>query len=340
MTPRTSEISTTLPKIPLVEIGNGGPLALFESNPQRATKLIQLSHEQYGERVITLLDWFSRAWSRHTNNTHTAEIAHIANKLPPGVWFMNLCLEWGCTSGIMKDPIRPGMQMLRTLDWPFHGLGENLVIAQQTGQAGTFFNLTWSGFTGVVQAVAPGRFAIALNQAPLVKYFSLPHWIGWIYNKSKMTSGRRILPTQLLRQVFDVCQNYDDARELLSVTPIALPVIFSLVGTENDEGCIIERLEFDSEIHKAPRAAANHWISKNIKAGKPRGIDSFGRQKLMQNLDPNNIASFNWLTYPLLNPDTRLAMSTNPKYKSLLVQGFEENGPATEIFCLTERSEC
>ena len=38
----------------------------------------------------------------------------------------------------MDDPTAPGMRLLRTLDWPFHGLGRNLVVARQTGPAGEF----------------------------------------------------------------------------------------------------------------------------------------------------------------------------------------------------------
>jgi len=327
-----SQPISKLPEIPIFDIGDGGPIALFEADPNRAADIIRLGQEQYGQKVISGLDELSRLWSSYAGNVHNTEIASIANKLPRGVWFMNLCLEWGCTSGVMEDPTAPGMRLLRTLDWPFHGLGRNLVIARQTGPAGEFYNLTWPAFAGVVQAMAPGRFAVALNQAPLVRRLTLPVSVDWLCNKIKTFAGRRIPPGHLLRRVIENCRTYNEALDVLTRTPIALPAIFSLVGTERGEGCVIERLERRAAVLEAPAAAANHWFGKEFKPGKARGIESYRRHRLMNGYTVSHVSGFDWLTYPVVNKDTRLAMSANPKAGELFVMGFEADGPATRVF--------
>jgi len=323
-----------LPKIPLIDIGDGGPLALFESEPVRAAEIVGLGREQYGAKLIAGLDEVSRLWSSYADNAYNNDIAQIAAKLPRGVWFMNLCLEWGCTSGVMEDPTAQGMRLLRTLDWPFHGLGRNLVIARQAGPAGDFYNLTWPAFAGVVQAMAPGRFVVALNQAPLMRRLTLPVYVDWLCNKVKTFSGRRIPPVHLLRRVVETCRTYNEAYEMMTRSPIALPAIFSLVGTKRGEGCIIERLERRAAVLEAPAAAANHWFSKEFKAGKARGIESYRRHRLMNGYALSHVSNFDWLTYPVVNEDTRLAMSANPNAGDLKVRGFEADGPATEVFDL------
>ena len=329
----------SLPTIPLVDIGDNGPVALFEGELARADEILRLGRQQYGPAVIRFLDHVSKNWAAFAGNPHIDEIRHMAGQVPPGIWFMNLCLEWACTSGVMNDPTAPGMRLLRTLDWPFHGLGRNLVIAKQEGQAGTFLNLTWPGFAGTVQGMAPGRFALALNQAPLVRHLSLPIYVDWLVNRIKVFSSKRIPPVFLLRRVFETCGNYAQARDLLETTPLALPAIFSLVGTETNEGCVIERLEHRAVVHEAPAAAANHWAGMTFRPGRPRGIESLRRHRLMNGFTHSDVGRFDWLTFPILNEDTRLAMSANPRTGELRVQGFETDGAATAIFDLKERAK-
>ena len=338
MAPDTPFTATPLPTIPLIDIGDAGPIALFESERARATEIVRLGREQYGPTVIGFLDRGSQLWAGYAGNPHVEEIRHIAEAMPRGIWFMNLCLEWACTSGVMDDPTAPGMRLLRTLDWPFHGLGRNLVIARQDGPAGEFLNMTWPGFTGAVQGMAPGRFALALNQAPLVRRLTLPIYADWLINRIKVFSSKRIPPVFLLRRALETCRNYAEARDLLETTPVALPAIFSLVGTQSGEGCVIERLERRAVVHEAPAAAANHWTGHTYRPGRPRGIESLRRHRLMNGYTHSHVSRFAWLTFPVLNEDTRLAMSANPRAGELQVQGFEADGAATEIFDLKERT--
>ena len=83
----------------------------------------------------------------------------------PGVWFLNGSYQWSCTATARDEDGVPWLA--RTLDWPFPGLGRHLEIARMRGAAGEFINVTWPGYAGVLTASAPGRFAAAINQAPL-----------------------------------------------------------------------------------------------------------------------------------------------------------------------------
>ena len=82
----------------------------------------------------------------------------------PASGFSTAPIEWACTA-LARDDDAPWL--VRTLDWPFPGLGRHVEIALMRGAAGDFYNVTWPGFVGVLTAMAPGRFAAAVNQAPL-----------------------------------------------------------------------------------------------------------------------------------------------------------------------------
>jgi len=50
-------------------------------------------------------------------------------------------------------------------------------------------------------------------------------------------------PDHLLRNVFETCKTFREARQRLETTPVARPVIYTLVGCERGERCVIERTE-------------------------------------------------------------------------------------------------
>ena len=141
---------------------------------------------------------------------------------------------------------------------------------------------------------------------------------------------RALPPTHLLRRVFEQARDYGAARALLAETPLALPTIFLLSGTEPEAGCIIERLDDQAFIREAPAAAANHWLQTAERA-RPRGQDTAAGCRLMAELQSGAGANFAWLAPPILNPTTRLAMIAEPANGRLLAQDFEPEGPATDV---------
>ena len=90
----------------------------------------------------------------------------------PGIWFLNGSYQWSCTALAREEDGAPWLA--RTLDWPFPGLGRFVEIARMRGPAGEFYNVTWPGYVGALTAFAPGRFAAAINQAPLRRRTSDP----------------------------------------------------------------------------------------------------------------------------------------------------------------------
>src|SRR5205809_654552 len=71
---------------------------------------------------------------------------------------------------------------------------------------------------------------------------------------------RHIPPDQLLRQVFETCATYSEARAALETTPIARPVIYTLAGCASAERCVIERTEEGFSTRTENTGAANDWL--------------------------------------------------------------------------------
>ena len=119
----------------------------------------------------------------------------------PGIWFLNGSYQWSCTALAREEAGTPWLA--RTLDWPFPGLGRFVEIARMRGPAGEFYNVTWPGYVGALTALAPGRFAAAINQAPLRRRTLDPRLrlSTWRANALQtLHRARDIPPDQLLRQ--------------------------------------------------------------------------------------------------------------------------------------------
>lgn len=326
-----------LPAIPVVELRAAGPVALLETHADYAALLLSSARRRYTGAFCSLGGRLSRRWLDRSQNPFGHEIEAVAARLgTAAAHFLNLSYEWGCSTGAGPDPAGRGNRMLRTLDWPLDGVGRALVAARQSGPKGEYVNLTWPGFVGVIQAMAPGRFAAAINQAPMRRRGGgrgplLPLAVDWAANRWQVWTHRGLPPAHLLRQVFERCANFRAARAMLAETPICAPAIFTLSGAGAGESCVIERRHDGTALHDGPTAAANHWLA-GAASHTPRGASSHERQALMRarvaeaHRPPGELA---WLAPPLLNQDTRLAMTANAACGGLVVQGWERDGAAT-----------
>ena len=322
----TAQQSHNLPSIPIRHVEGAG--CLLEAEGARLNALLAGATRSYPGPVVRFGDRVSRRWLEKTGNPYLEEIETVAAIIGrPGAYFLNLSYEWSCTCAVGPTGDGAEGRLLRVLDWPFEGLGRNLVAARQRGPAGPWINLTWPGFTGSIQGLAPGRFAAAFNQAPL-RQRSPSMVLDWGLDRIGVWKGQGLPPAHLLRQVFEQARDYQDARRHLGEAPLAMPALFSLAGPEPGQGCIIERLERDSFIHEGPRVVANHWLGPRPRA-RARGEDSEGRAALMEREAPAAAHDLAWLKPPVLNPTTRLAMVAEPASGRLLAQGFEADGPAT-----------
>jgi hypothetical protein len=164
---RASENTT----IPLVDARAHGTIGYALEGRDRALALRDECLTWFAapvRRLLPLLDRGARRWLRRSHSPYVGEIEAIARSLGfPGVWLLNGSYQWCCTA-YAGD--RDGVPFLaRTLDWPFAGLGRHVEVAQMQGPAGAYFNVTWPGYVGALTTMAPGRFAVALNQAPLLR---------------------------------------------------------------------------------------------------------------------------------------------------------------------------
>jgi hypothetical protein len=303
-----------------------------QARPQ-AEALLAVARRQFTAPLVVAADWRARRWLARAANPLLPEIDAIAAELGrPGAHGLNLSYEWACTAGVAVDA--DGRAVLRrTLDWLGHGLGRNLVVARRDGPAGPWLDITWPGFVGVFTALAPGRFAAAINQAPLRRRTGLMP-ADWLIDRVKVGRSTDLPPCHLLRAVFETCRDYAEARNLLTTAPLCLPALFILAGNRPGEGCIIERTEDLAATVNAPAAIANDWLTPAFPRGTPRGYDSPTRQCLMAACQAERCDGLDWLQPPIANPYTRLAAVLDPAAGRLTLQGWERSGPATRILHL------
>lgn len=327
---------TTSHKIPVYEIGAGGAAGLAEAAPGHLRQLYRDARRLYTPPVVFIGDMLSQRWLERAGNPYLDEIRAVQHLMPGrGGYLLNMSYEWACTTGVAPDPSGVGMRLCRTLDWKIKGLGRTLIMARQRGSAGDYLNATWPGSVGIYTAMAPGRFAAAINQPPLHSRSPLTVPFDWLAARARQYASTDLPPSHLLRRAFDSCANYEEARAMLRDTPLCMPVFFSLAGTRHGEGCVIERTEHEAIVHEAPTAIANHWIAVT-RPGRQRGRHSHQRQACMLQAMTVQHMDLAWVEPPIRNKDTRLSAEMNPTTGEFVLQGWEGHDAVTEILRLSE----
>jgi len=353
-------MSALLPAIPIVDIRDGGPLRHAQQSAGRARALRDACLSFFPGAALPLvpaLDRLSRRWLLRSRAPYVPEIAQIAAALElSGVWLLNASYQFGCTALAGEEDGVPWL--IRTLDWPFKGLGHYIEMAHMRGEPGDFFSVTWPGYVGALTAMAPGRFAACVNQAPMWR--STRHrWLrpyDFAANALGAWVGAGRMPAdQLLRRTFETCEDYAAARRMLERTPVARPVIYTLVGRAQRERCVIERTETGFVTREDETSAANDWLPTRPgwegRIGTRRFlVSSFAEAAGFSRARREALASWNgsfakggfdWLREPVLNPYTRLAVAMSPASGTMRVVGYDIDGaalpqPVTEICELRE----
>ncbi len=312
-----------------VKPGEEPGLASALAEPGRLDGLLQTARRVYTPLGVAIADSRSRRWSRRSQSPYASAVDRVGAALDrPGAHLLNYSYEWGCTTAAMDDEVRGGATLLRTLDWPFPGLGRSVMLVEHAGPAGVYTSVTWPGFVGVLTGMAPGRFAAAINQPPL----PLPGCgkaVGWLAARWLVNRSRALPPSHLLRLAFETCSTFSEAIDLLKTTPLCMPAIFVLAGIHPGETIVIERTRAKAS-SPGTAAAANHWAAAAPPPGRPRNASSLARRDAISALigrDPD--WSLAWLKPPILLEETRLVVMANPSSGRLLVQGLEEGRPAT-----------
>ena len=342
---------TALMPIPLVDVRDGGTVRHAREGDARAKALRDECVAWFpgvARPLVPLIDALARRWLTRSQSPYIAEIRAIAGVLGfPGVWFLNGSYQWSCTSLAREEDGAPWL--VRTLDWPYPGLGRHVEIAHMRGPAGEFFNVTWPGYVGALTAMAPGRFAAAVNQAPLKRRSHHPWLRGCDIAANAARTYvrvRHIPPDQLLRQAFETCRDYGEARTVLERMPIARPVIYTLAGCHPGERCVIERTETGAQVYAGRHRRRQRLASRQADVGGPRrqrgAVDAAPTKKPPNAAAPaarrwpigrarSHSEGFAWVEPPVLNKYTRLGVEMCPARGILRAVGYElEDGEVAE----------
>jgi hypothetical protein len=339
---------TRMPQIiPLVDIRDGGPPRHAQQHAAQARALRDACLGFFPRPlrpVLPLFDAAARRWLKRSHSPYVPEIARIADVLDfSGVWLLNASYQWACTSLAREQDGVPWL--VRTLDWPFSGLGRHAEVAQMRGAGGDFFSITWPGYVGALTAMAPFRFAACLNQAPMRRSFAHPWLRPYDFVTNVLSVWRcagRMPPDQLLRRVFEACEDFGAARRTLEATPVARPAIYTLIGCLPGESCVIERTETGFLTRESDASAANDWVPErpgwegrigtrrflNSSLAEAAGFSRARREALANWRGSLAADGFDWVREPVLNPYTRLAAALCPAAGILRTVGYEQTDAA------------
>jgi hypothetical protein len=330
-----------LVSIPVVDVREGGPVRHAVDACARARSLRDdcVTWLPRGARMLLpAMDALTRRWLQRSHSPYVMDLEAIAVALGfPGIWFLNGTYQWGCTAVARDEDGVPWLA--RTLDWPFPGLGRHIEIARMRGPAGEFVNVTWPGYAGALTALAPGRFAAAINQAPLWRRTRKP-WLrpyDLAVNALRTWPIRFRPPDHLLREVFETCRHFGEAKRRLETVPVARPVIFTLIGCERGERCVIERTEEGFASRTEDTSAANDWLQSTtpwearvcatllLKSSREEATahSRARREALSSWPQPFAGSDFAWVTPPVLNPFTRIAVEMCAANGTLRAVGYE-----------------
>jgi hypothetical protein len=351
MTPR-------LPSIPIVDIRDGGPLRHAQEGRERARCLRDTCVAWFpaaARPLVPLLDGMARRWLTRSQSPYVEEVRAIAALLGfPGIWFLNGSYQWSCTALAREEDGTPWLA--RTLDWPFPGLGRYVELTRMRGPAGEFINVTWPGYVGVLTALAPGRFAAAINQGPMRRRSQGRLLRPYDIAANALTTLRHVRaipPDQLLRRAFEEARDYGEALRMLETTPVARPVIYTLAGCAPAERCVIERTEDGFKTRDDDHGAANDWLESTPlwegRVGASRVLTcSFEEAAQASRMRREGLAfwrgsfhrdSFGWLAPPVLNPYTRIAVEMCPARGFIRALGYEWHAGEEFARAVTEPCE-
>jgi hypothetical protein len=341
---------TALQTIPVIDLRDGGPPRHARQSAEKARALRDACLGFFPRMALPLvpaLDSAARIWLARSRSPYISEIAEIAGLLDfSGVWLLNASYQWACTSLACEENGVPWL--IRTLDWPFAGLGRHVEVARMGGDCGDFFSVTWPGYVGALTAMAPARFAACVNQAPMHRR-TAHRWLrayDFVANALTIWQADGLMPPdQLLRQTFELCADYGAARRMLERTPVARPVIYVLAGCAANERCVIERTETGFVTREEETSAANDWVpcrpgwegrigTRRFMTSSFADAASYSRARRESLVGFNGALAaprFDWVREPVLNPYTRLAVAMCPAAGILRAVGYDvTQGPLPE----------
>lgn len=333
--------------VPLID-ARSDPLATADPAAVRALRdTIFGSYRSLILPALPIADRIAYRWLTRSTSPYVTELDAIAAHTGVlGIYASNISYEYACTALARSDEPGAAPTLRRTLDWPFLGLGRAAILAHRSGRAGEFFDVTWPGAVGTLTALAPGRFAAAINQAPLRRRTRTDMFRVIDYGRNlawTLSRERGMPPLHLLRYAFETATDFSEALQLLRTVELARPVLFTLVGCAADEIAIVERRERSGTVHLGPGSVANDW--RECQSGwepRPcalpdRRLDSVTRCATMEQAVTSGSTPFSWVIPPVRNWNTRLAVEMNAGEGWIRALGYEprdgvDAAPATLPF--------
>jgi hypothetical protein len=193
--------------------------------------------------------------------------------------------------------------------------------------------------------MAPGRFAIAINQAPMRQRTSAA-WLLWLdYALNAATAllrKGRMPPEHLLRVAFDTCRDFDAVCGFLATARVARPAIFLVAGIKAGERALIEHYGDEAMVHRNDTVAANAWRSETP-GWRPRvcgegtpAENNRRRVNAMTDHDVTSEAPLAWAKPPVVNAFTRTAVEMSVGQGRVVVAGWEGDGAgASRVTAIT-----
>lgn len=334
-----------LPEIPLVDVRRLASADLCRHDLERVRDLVGAALSRRSHLLLPLatrfIDRVSHSWLKRQTDFYLEEIRHVAALLErPGAFFLNTVYEWACSTSVAADPAGDGARMIRVLDWGLSGLGRHVVIARHETPHGPFYNATWPGYAGVLNAMAPGRFAAAINQAPRVPVLGIRLVDDIITHLRVLASDDTMLASHLLRRVFEEAADFAAAVAMLADDriAIAMPALFALAGSAPDELCIVEALGRERRVHRGRGAdvlgMANQWLSPDLK-GRARNeavttappmtaeANNAARRAIIRRLQETSSIGSADLPEPVLNSQTVMVVVANARRGEMTVEALD-----------------
>ena len=188
-------------------------------NDFEGAELIFESIDMYKELVIPQ-DYIKEASSIAAISKFSENEVFIAN-----LYYDVLKFYFGCTAFAVTN--ESTVLHARNLDWHTENnlLSEHTrIFNYQRGGRTIFKTVGWVGFIGALSGIKPGSFSVTLNAVLSNDSPEIAYPISF-----------------LLRDVLDVCSNYEQALQKLQETTIASDCLLLLSGISSNEKAVIER---------------------------------------------------------------------------------------------------
>jgi hypothetical protein len=172
---------------------------------------------------------------------------------------------FGCSAGVRRlDGL--GLVHVRCLDWPLATMGPATRLFRFHRGSREFVAVGVPGQVNILSGMMPGGYSATINWAPP---FGFPTFdFG---------------PAFLLRHTLETCDTYDAAVRMLTETPLSTSVFFTVCGTTEGQGCVIERTQTDVIVRRLTDRAlvqTNHHVAERFQPNNQDIVEDHGDGEL------------------------------------------------------------